>query len=296
MNTTTVSCSIAFVEMMNSIVLPVAFTSASPTNGVSDDGTPNTTPAADEITHPACVDDTAGSTTRIEPPTGTLPAVVKLTTASSVYAGVSTAGSTRFTPTNKPSVIASVDTSAALSMMLPELSKVVIDVLDPASTCLVGVVTFEIVNTTTVSCSIALPAISNVTLRPSDATTTALGTNGLLSTGTLKFTSADAPISQPSCNPDSAGSTTLIRPPIGTLPAVVKLTSAVLVYAGVSTDVLNVFKPTTVPVATAAVSIRLGPSITFKCLLSVVTVVLYPPIDSRVGVVTFVIVNSTSEP
>ena len=63
-----------------------------------------------------------------------------------------------------------------------------------------------------------------------------------------------------------------------------------------STDVLNVFAPTSLPVVTAAVSIMLGPSITCRCLLRVVTVVLYPPADARVGVVTFDIVNSTIDP
>ena len=171
-------------------------------------------------------------------------------------------------------MIASVDTSATLSMMLPKLSYVVIDVLVPAATCFVGVVTFVIVNTTSVSCPIACPPISKLTMRPSDSSTTALVTVGAFSAGWLKFTVADVPTCQPACRPDSAGSATFTRPPTGILPAVVKLTSAVPVYAGVSTAVLKVFAPLSVPVVTAAVSTMLGPSITFMCRLKVVTVVL----------------------
>ena len=90
-----------------------------------------------------------GSTTRMCPPTGICPAVVKLTFAKPVKCTRSVCMSKRSTPVRSPTVIASVDTSDALSMMLPELSYVVIDVSDAAPTCLVGVVTCEIVNATT---------------------------------------------------------------------------------------------------------------------------------------------------
>ena len=152
---------------------------------------------------------------------------MKLTVASSVYAGVSTAESTLFTPVSAPSTIASVDTSDALSMMLPELSYVVIDVSDAAPTCLVGVVTCEIVNATSIRCSIALPAILKPTRRPSAFSHTASLTTGVFSAGSLNTTLADAPTRHPACKPVSDGSSTSIRPPIGTLPAVLKRTSDV---------------------------------------------------------------------
>ena len=152
---------------------------------------------------------------------------MKLTTASSVYAGVSTAESTLFTPVRPPSVIASVDTSDALSMMLPKLSYVQIDVSDAAPTCLVGVVTCEIVNVTSVRCCISLPAILKPTRRPPASSHTASVTTGVSSAGSLNTTLADAPTCQPACKPVSDGSSTSIRPPIGTLPAVVKRTSDV---------------------------------------------------------------------
>jgi hypothetical protein len=186
------------------------------------------------MTQPTCeFSGTSGSTTRMKPPTGTPPAVVKLTTAVPVYAGASTAESTCSRPVNAPPVIASVLTLDALSMMLPELSYVVIDVLVPAASCFVGVVTFEIVKTTSVSCPIAFDDSSNSMLRPPDPTT-ALVATGTFPAGSPKLTTADAPIRQPSCSPDSSGNTSLILPPTGTRPAVVKLTSAVPVYAGVA--------------------------------------------------------------
>jgi hypothetical protein len=54
----------------------------------------------------------------------------------------------------------------ALSMMLPELSYVVIDVLVPAASCFVGVVTLEIVKTTSVSVGIGLFAMYISTTLP----------------------------------------------------------------------------------------------------------------------------------
>jgi hypothetical protein len=88
---------------------------------------------------------------------------VKLTTALSVYAGISTAGFTRFISSSKLAVNVSVNTSDTLSMTLLELSFVVIKMLEAMPTCFAGVVAL-CVNTTAVSWSIACPPISNFIL------------------------------------------------------------------------------------------------------------------------------------